>query len=204
MVPECISRFTYSRTDFISGGLYVAEHVYLLYARDLPVLHISWAGRFRTRSTPFRNIQPEMETLSKQLHLIEKEKFKSPVLQSLYEKLVPADYPSASASIRDFNIIFKRIEWKSNLVLSPFLAIFLLWDLRIIISLNEWKKKNHLAALHEWLRSAIAEMEVMISIASLIYNEPEWCFPEVDDAYFHLEGKRDRPSADTRSTQDKQ
>jgi hypothetical protein len=133
------------------------------------------------------NIQPEMETLGKQLHLIEKEKFESPVLQSLRGRLGPAGHPSASAAIRDFNIILKRIEWRSNLVLSPVLAIFLLWDLRIIISLNEWKKKNQLR-LGEWF-VAIAEMEVMISIASLIYNEPEWCFPEVDDAYFHLEGK---------------
>jgi MutS domain V len=133
------------------------------------------------------NIQPEMETLGKQLHLIEKENYQAFFLQSLQSRLKSGSYASAAAAIRDFNVILKRIEWRSNLVLSPFLAIFLLWDLRIIVSLNEWRKKNQLR-ITDWF-CVIAEMEVMISIASLIHNEPQWCLPLVDDDYFHFEGK---------------
>jgi DNA mismatch repair ATPase MutS len=29
-------------------------------------------------------------------------------------------------------------------------------------------------------------MEVAVSMASLVHNEPEWCFPVVDDEYFHF------------------
>ena len=29
-------------------------------------------------------------------------------------------------------------------------------------------------------------MEVVVSLASLMHNEPEWCFPEVDGKYFHF------------------
>ena len=29
-------------------------------------------------------------------------------------------------------------------------------------------------------------MEVSISLASLVHNEPDWCFPDVDEKYFHF------------------
>jgi Mismatch repair ATPase (MutS family) len=70
------------------------------------------------------------------------------------------------------------------MLLNPILQIFLLWDLRLIILLNVWKKRNQLQ-ISEWF-SVIAEMEVTISLASVVYNEPDWCFPEVDEKYFHF------------------
>jgi hypothetical protein len=130
------------------------------------------------------NIEQEMNTLYKQFLSIETENFKSPFLQSLQDRLKPAGYSSASASIGDFTAILKKIDWRSHMLLNPILQIFLLWDLRLIILLNEWKKKNQLQ-ISEWF-AVIAEMEVTISLASLVYNEPDWCFPEVDEKYFHF------------------
>lgn len=59
-----------------------------------------------------------------------------------------------------------------------------MWDLRLVILLNEWKKKN-LQYFNDWF-AIIAEMEVMVSFASLAHNEPEWSFPEADEKYFHF------------------
>ncbi len=133
------------------------------------------------------NVEPEIGTLHKQLHLVEKDSFTSPFLQSLQGRLKPAGYHSASASIRDLNTILKKIDWRSNLILNAILQLFFLWDLRIILLLKKWKKKNK-DHLQEWIK-IIAEMEVIISLASLIYNEPDWCFPGVDSSYFHLEAE---------------
>jgi len=108
-------------------------------------------------------------------------------LQSLQNRLKPSGYSSASESVKDFHVIIKRIEFRSNLVVSPVLQFFLMWDLRQIISLNDWKKKNKLQ-LKDWFE-VIAEMEVAISMASLVHNEPGWCFPEIDSAYFHLQAE---------------
>jgi DNA mismatch repair ATPase MutS len=105
-------------------------------------------------------------------------------LQSLQQRLKPPDYKSTSAAIGEFVGILKKIDWRSNLLVNLILQIFFVWDLRLVISLNEWKRKNR-NQFKDWF-SVIAEMEVAVSLASLIHNEPEWCFPEVDDNYFHF------------------
>ena len=87
-------------------------------------------------------IQPEMDSLHEQLLLIEKEKFTSLFLQSLQNRLKPEGYDSASTSIRVFHSILKKFEYRLNWVVFLFLNSFLLWDLRQVLSLNEWKKKN--------------------------------------------------------------
>jgi MutS domain V len=148
-------------------------------------------------------IEPEVDAVYKQLHHIEYETFTSPLLKSLQNRLKPGGYSSASASVKDFHIILKRIEFRANLVVSPVLQFFLMWDLRQIISLNEWKKKNK-SQLHDWFE-VIAEMEVAISMASLFYNEPAWCFPDIDENYFHFKaGKIGHPliPSETRITND--
>jgi hypothetical protein len=129
-------------------------------------------------------IQPEMDSLHQQLQLIEKESFKSPFLQLLQNRLKPAGYSSASAAIGIFHNILKRFDIRLNILVFVFLNAFLLWDLRQVLALNQWKKKNQFC-LRNWF-IVIAEMEVVISVASLVHNEPDWCFPDVDENYFHF------------------
>jgi hypothetical protein len=129
-------------------------------------------------------VEPEIEGIRKQFILLETEKFRSGFLQSLQRRLKPPDYNSTSAAISEFVDILKKIDWRSNLLVNLILQLFFVWDLRLVISLNEWKKKNK-NQFKEWFL-VIAEMEVSVSLASLVHNEPEWCFPEVDENYFHL------------------
>ena len=129
-------------------------------------------------------VEPEIEGIRKQFMLIETEKFRSGFLQSLQQRLKPPDYKSTSAAIGEFVGILKKIDWRSNLLVNLILQLFFLWDLRLVISLNDWKRKNK-NQFKDWF-SVVAEMEVVVSMASLIHNEPEWCFPVVDDKYFHF------------------
>ncbi len=131
------------------------------------------------------DMEPEMNTLFKQFLLLETEKFESPFLQSLQNRMKPAGNRTSYAAIGDFNRILKKIEWRHHMLLNPVLQIFFIWDLRMIILLNGWKMKNKLS-FSSWFE-VIAEMEVLISLASLAHNEPGWCFPEVDENYFHLQ-----------------
>ena len=133
------------------------------------------------------DIEPEMDALRKQFLLIENEKFNSGFLQSLQKRLKPDGFSSASATIGEFNHILKKNDWKSNLLINLILQLVFLWDLRLTILLNDWKKKNKLR-FSDWL-AVIAEMEVTVSLASLVHNEPAWCFPDVDENYFHFQGK---------------
>lgn len=131
------------------------------------------------------NIEPEMNALGEQLVWIEMEQFHAPFLQALQNKLKPSGYASASASIGDFNSILKKIDWRENLLINAILQLFFLWDLRLKLLMNNWKKKNQDSLAH-WIHT-LAEMELCISLASVAHNEPDWCFPEIDENYFHLE-----------------
>jgi hypothetical protein len=129
-------------------------------------------------------IQPEMDTLYKQLYQIEGGNFKSSFFQSLQQKLKPAGFDSASSSIAVLNGILKRFDFRLNLLINLIVNPLLLWDLHQILSLNEWKRKTR-TQLHPWIE-VIAEMELCISLASLVHNEPDWSFPVVDENYFHF------------------
>ena len=130
-------------------------------------------------------IEPEMNALYEQLHSLENESFHSAFMNEVKNNTrISASLP-ASAAIRQFRGILKRFDYRLNLVVSFFLNTFLLWDLRQLLALNDWKKKNreHLAS---WF-SAVAETEVIISLASLVKNQPHWHFPKINDLYFNLQ-----------------
>jgi MutS domain V len=131
-------------------------------------------------------IQPEMDSLHEQLHVIEKENFHSVFLMTQKNRLKPAGYTSAASAMRDFHSILKKFDFRLNIVVFVVLNGLLLWDLRQVIALNAWKQKNK-HYLKDWFE-VIAEIEVVISLASLVHNEPDWCFPEVDENYFHFLG----------------
>jgi MutS domain V len=133
-------------------------------------------------------IESEVEGIYLQLLHIENEKFDTELLRSLQVRLNPSSHHPASAVIKDFHGILKKIEYRSNLVVAPFLQFFLIWDIRQILSLNKWKRKNKIQ-INEWF-GVIAEMEVAITLASLVYNEPGWCFPDVDENYFHFKAEK--------------
>jgi MutS domain V len=148
------------------------------------VIYLFLSRKINPEFAMLSSIESEVGTIYNQLLHIENEKFDAELLQSLQNRLNPSNRHSASAVIKDFHGILKRIEFRSNLVVSPILQFFLIWDVRQILSLNEWKRKNKIQ-LNEWF-GVIAEMEVAITLASLVYNEPGWSFPDVDENYFHF------------------
>ena len=131
-------------------------------------------------------IQPEMDLLHEQLSLVEKENYSSQFMQSLQQRLNPSGQDPASSSIRAFHRILKKFEYRMNWPVFLFLNSFLLWDLRQVLDLYDWKNKNQ-SKLQNWI-AVIAEMELTISLASLVFNEPQWCMPEADEKYFHFQG----------------
>jgi DNA mismatch repair ATPase MutS len=163
----------------------ISVNTVLLGLMGLYVLHFLISRKILPEFTHLLNIEPEMDAMSKQLEWIENESFQSGHLQSLQNNLKPTGYTSASASIRDFNNILKKINWRANLLINAILQLFFIWDLRLILLMNAWKKKNQ-HHISQWIKT-IAEMEFSISLASLVHNEPDWCFPELDDKYFHFE-----------------
>jgi DNA mismatch repair ATPase MutS len=170
---------------YIAGKL--SDQVFLICLTGFYILSVLISRKSGTALGMLTEVEPEIEGVRKQFILLETEKFKSKYLESLQQRLKPPDYSSTSASISEFVGILKKIDWRSNLLVNLILQLFFLWDLRLVISLNEWKRKNK-NQFKDWF-NVIAEMEVAVSLASLVHNEPEWCFPVVDDDYFHFSGR---------------
>jgi DNA mismatch repair ATPase MutS len=172
-----------SVTSFYAAGK-LSDQVFLIFLSVFYIFSILISRKSGSALGMLSEVEPEIGGIHKQFIQIEKEKFKSGYLQALQQRLKPPDYKSTSAAIGEFVGILKRIDWRSNLLVNLILQIYFVWDLRLIRSLNEWKSKNK-NQFKDWF-SVIAEVEVVVSLASLIHNEPEWCFPEVDDKYFHF------------------
>ena len=80
-----------------------------------------------------------------------------------------------------------RFDARLNVFAFFFLNSFLLWDLRQLLALNKWKQ-THKESVTHWF-AAISQMEVLCSLASLAFNQPHWCFPEIAEDHFTLIGK---------------
>lgn len=132
-------------------------------------------------------IVPEINTLYQQLDYLEKETFKSALIKGIKHSIESKDAHKASVEIYELKNILNRFDVRLNIFAFFFLNTFLLWDLWQMIALNKWKNKNQ-QAVPFWFK-AIAETEVISSIASLAFNQPSWCFPEIADNHFTLQGK---------------
>ncbi|MDB5134504.1 MAG: mutS 5 [Mucilaginibacter sp.] len=84
-----------------------------------------------------------------------------------------------SARIKELSELINKLNYHLNMLVGFFLNLFLLWDIRQIIAIENWKRANQ-----ESLEAAfdvIAEYEALISLASLRINYPGWCLPVIAD-----------------------
>jgi DNA mismatch repair ATPase MutS len=60
------------------------------------------------------------------------------------------------------------------------LNLLFLWDLQQVLQLEQWKKA-HTVDVGQWFE-VLSEMESLVSLATLHFNHPAWCFPEIQDS----------------------
>ena len=165
---------------------YLTANSFLLLLIAINILHYLAGTRIAVEFEMLSNLEQEMDGLYRQLQLIENREYQSKMMQSLQATLKPGKFPSATASIKNFNSILKKIGWRSNMLINALLQFFFFWDLRLILLMKEWKKENsHFPG--DWIR-VISEAEYIVSLASIVRNNPGWAFPEMDEKYFHFEG----------------
>jgi hypothetical protein len=131
-------------------------------------------------------IVKEVDTLYKLVNWIENKNFRAPLLQELQMQGKPGG-KDAAVQIRHLKTILDRFDLRLNIVGLLIFNSFLLWDVRQMIALNAWRKRN-LYVVRKWF-DTVAEIEVLNSLATLHFNNPSWAFPEVNNGYFTLEAK---------------
>jgi hypothetical protein len=128
----------------------------------------------------------EISTVEKLVNWIENKKLASPLLVQMQQNLA-AENGNASAQIRKLKSILDKFDLRLNIVGPLFMNSFLLWDVRQMMALNEWRRKNK--PIVPRLFQTIAEMEVVNSVAAVHFNYPHWSFPKFADTYFFFESR---------------
>lgn len=93
---------------------------------------------------------------------------------------------SGASEIKELKNILDQFDIRTSIVGVIFFNPFLLWDVRKMMALNEWRKRNK-AILPKWFE-VIAEIELLHSLSTLHFNHPTWCFPKFTSQHFTLKG----------------
>jgi hypothetical protein len=164
-IPGSIFLFLY--------GVYLTTSTILSRNTIMPYVHLSGIVR-------------EIGIVQQLIQWIEEKNFHASLLKKMQEE-TGNGRDKAGAQIKKLKAILDRFDLRLNLVGALFLNPFLLWDVRQMIGLNEWRKKNR-QYLPKWF-ALIAETEVLCSLATLRFNEPEWILPQFNPGYFYIQGQ---------------
>jgi len=130
-------------------------------------------------------IVKEISTLQSLVKCVEHQSFQSHLLNRLKAD-AKGNASSAAEEIKELKSILDRFDMRLNIAGLLFFNSFLLWDVRQMIALNEWRKRNR-EHLSKWF-SMIAEIEVLNSLATIHFNQPEWTFPKFSNEHLTLNG----------------
>ncbi len=123
----------------------------------------------------------EINTLYNLLNWIETKEFKASLWTPFLAKSKLAG-KSPAAQIKRLALILNRFDILLNMLASIFLNSFLLWGVRQIMDLNQWRKENK-ELLANWF-DLIGHFEMIHSLAVLRFNQPNWVLPTFSPAYF--------------------
>jgi hypothetical protein len=125
-------------------------------------------------------IVPELETLQNSIRCIEDATFQSKLMTQLKNNFKQHEN-KASATIKKLKNILERFDYRLNPIVHIPLNTFLLWDLQQVIGLERWKTDND-QNISAWF-DALANTEALISIGTLSFNHPGWCYPSLSNEY---------------------
>ncbi|MGD9894293.1 MAG: MutS family DNA mismatch repair protein, partial [Dehalococcoidia bacterium] len=110
------------------------------------------------------------------LEIVADARFRSPALKRLQEALM-TEGRSAPSQMRRLDRLSALAIPRSAALYWP-IQILTLWDLHALGALENWQ---HVAGgrVRGWL-SALAEIEAMSALAALMFDNPDWVFPDVD------------------------
>ncbi len=131
-------------------------------------------------------IVAQTDGLQKLISSLEQQMFVSLLLKK-HQTKIGLSSQKASDEIKKLKVILGRFDLRLNMFLFFIINPFLLWDVRQAKALNKWKEKNRTSVPH-WF-SAIAEAEVLISLGTLHFNQPQWVFAGFSTDYCLLKGQ---------------
>lgn len=132
-------------------------------------------------------IVKEASTLQTLIDWLESLEVNSPHLKEL-QSGIRGKAVGAGKELKELKKILDRFDLRSSVVGLLFFNSFLLWDVRQMMALNAWRRRNK-TLVSKWF-DAVAETEVLHSLSTLHFNHPRWCFPEFSSQHFTLNGRQ--------------
>lgn len=86
-----------------------------------------------------------------------------------------------SKQIRNLSVIIRDFDARLNIIVSSFLNLLFLWDLRCSVRLSKWYDGSSDQILKGLYR--ISQFEELISFATLAHNSPDWHFPVIREKF---------------------
>ncbi|HKZ68400.1 MAG TPA: hypothetical protein VJ111_18660, partial [Chitinophagaceae bacterium] len=164
---------------FISEQDEMLNIFYFLFIVNLVIAGI-FAKRISSHLSVSTSVTKILQQFSGQLHQIEKQSFKSPLLHQLQQGLKTGNLTTASRSIAKLASLFNYLETVINLVVSLLLNGLFLFHVHILYALEKWKQKNGSYIL-PWLELS-GEVEALNSFANLSFNNKTFCQPQISKA----------------------
>lgn len=109
-------------------------------------------------------------------HKIEEQPWVAELNTGLAQKLKD---DKTSAKIKELAGLIDKLNYHLNIIVGVLLNAFLLWDIRQIIAIENWKRAN--CENVEDAFEVIADFEALISIATTAINYPDWTYPAIAD-----------------------
>jgi MutS domain V len=116
----------------------------------------------------------ELPIIADLLELIESQRFSSPKLIAIAERVKQTN-GTASGEVRRLNRLVRLLQLRNMLVL---LSV-LLWCTQLATAIDRWHRR-HGADLIEWL-TAIGEFEALVSLSAYAFEHPNDVFPELTE-----------------------
>lgn len=126
----------------------------------------------------------DLERFARMLVLLESATFDAPALKQIQQRL-RASGVAASTEINALARIVSTLEARENGAFRAVAGPILLWDIHCVAALERWQRR---AGPHtrSWL-DALADFEACCSLATFAFENPSYCWPQVDDGPLHFE-----------------
>jgi hypothetical protein len=175
------------------GSIYLCLADYISFSTFLALLvvFIAVSGSLSKKITPVYNllskIVSEINVLYNEMNWFEKESFHDDLLIELQQKIKSDSTHKGSGEILHLRKILSRFDTRLNVLAFIILNTLFLWDVWQLMALKKWKARNQSIVPH-WFET-IASLEVSNTLATLLFNHPDWCFPVISGQHFTLEGQ---------------
>ena len=114
---------------------------------------------------------------------IEQRQWTSAYAQGLLEEVKSSSQP-VSFSIRELSLLLNRLDVRHNVFIGSFLNIFMLWDIKQVLALESWRKRD--SAGIPLAFDLLSTLEAVGSLATFRFNRPASVFPVLHEQDSHI------------------